>query len=220
MQLQTCAGGHSLSFHFDSDVECTVTVYTSARTLDQPACFKAEHSSDPQAFPAAMNQRFVQSGGDLLQLDKNVLEGTAYDSNRPELFPLVVVLSTDAPCEQGVACKQITFAEFALEDAGRKWAVRAIKQHLVVGSSEFEMQELYGVQPDRPGEDSGPEEGQECVICMEAARDTAVLPCRHLCMCGECAGTFRLRTTQCPVCRQRVVALLQLVGQDTESEVS
>lgn len=34
-------------------------------------------------------------------------------------------------------------------------------------------------------------EGNECVICMSAPRNTAAMPCRHMCMCHSCASTLR-----------------------------
>ena len=48
------------------------------------------------------------------------------------------------------------------------------------------LQEIYGMEPGRPvdivdGFDDV--EGNECVICMSAPRDTTALPCRHMCMC-------------------------------------
>ena len=35
------------------------------------------------------------------------------------------------------------------------------------------------------------ESAKECVICMSEARDTTVLPCRHMCMCATCARMLR-----------------------------
>ena len=37
--------------------------------------------------------------------------------------------------------------------------------------------------------DGSLEENEErlCVICLVNDRDTTVLPCRHLCMCHDCA---------------------------------
>jgi hypothetical protein len=31
------------------------------------------------------------------------------------------------------------------------------------------------------------EEGDECVVCLEAVRDTILVPCGHLIMCEACA---------------------------------
>merc|ERR1712176_196935 len=58
---------------------------------------------------------------------------------------------------------------------------------------------------------SATEEGgnPDCVICLSEPRDTAVLPCRHMCFCSYCAGIVRLQCDRCPVCRQKVLSLLQ-----------
>lgn len=45
--------------------------------------------------------------------------------------------------------------------------------------------------------------GAECVICLSEPRDTTVLPCRHMCMCGDCAQQLSVTTKKCPVCRCR-----------------
>jgi hypothetical protein len=52
--------------------------------------------------------------------------------------------------------------------------------------------------------------GNECVICMEAARDTAALPCRHMCLCHACAGALRTQTNKCPICRNPIEKLLHI----------
>ena len=60
---------------------------------------------------------------------------------------------------------------------------------------------------------SSPEEegeGRECVICMSAERDTTVLPCRHMCMCQQCASALRTQTNKCPICREEIGSLLHI----------
>lgn len=39
----------------------------------------------------------------------------------------------------------------------------------------------------------------ECVVCMEAAKNAILKPCRHACCCLKCANT--LEPKLCPVCR-------------------
>lgn len=70
----------------------------------------------------------------------------------------------------------------------------------VEDGSLFELEDIYGVveehQPS-PGQASGAVvgaavtpadalsvEGDECVICLANERDTTVMPCRHMCLCG------------------------------------
>jgi hypothetical protein len=48
----------------------------------------------------------------------------------------------------------------------------------------------------------------ECVLCMDAAVDTVLLPCGHLCLCSKCAESLRRGlapvAVNCPLCRVRV----------------
>lgn len=53
-------------------------------------------------------------------------------------------------------------------------------------------------------------DGKECVICLTVERDTIVLPCRHLCLCAECAESLRSRVDKCPICRESCQGLLQV----------
>lgn len=49
-----------------------------------------------------------------------------------------------------------------------------------------------------------------CVICLTEDRDTAVMPCRHLCLCKGCADELRKHTPKCPVCRGPIQQLLAM----------
>lgn len=56
----------------------------------------------------------------------------------------------------------------------------------------------------------GSENTFECVICMSEERDTMLLPCRHLCLCGSCAQSLRYQASSCPICRCPFKAALNL----------
>ena len=43
--------------------------------------------------------------------------------------------------------------------------------------------------------------GERCVICFSDTTGVAVLPCKHLSMCFECADLLRSNTATCPVCQ-------------------
>ena len=59
---------------------------------------------------------------------------------------------------------------------------------------------------------------EQCVICMSEPRDTAVLPCRHMCMCADCAKALREQTNKCPICRRQVESLLKIVVARTDKK--
>lgn len=60
----------------------------------------------------------------------------------------------------------------------------------------------YPIVPEEEGEVPTPytETSADCIVCMNFARDTLLLPCRHLNICEVCAE----RIDTCPTCRVRV----------------
>lgn len=76
----------------------------------------------------------------------------------------------------------------------------------------YSMHEVYGADSTEPGNTEVL--GHDCVICMSDGRDTAMLPCRHMCLCSFCAETMRsrvqYRSYRCPICRERVSSFLQI----------
>jgi hypothetical protein len=97
-----------------------------------------------------------------------------------------------------------------------------------IDNTVYTLQEIYGFtdptgtgieEPQSPDSQTAEEDLQtmrECVICMSEPKDTAVLPCRHLCLCRDCAEVLRLQgrrpggnasstsagPPKCPICRQ------------------
>ena len=60
---------------------------------------------------------------------------------------------------------------------------------------------------------------ERCLICFDEGRaDTVALPCRHLCVCHDCAETLRHSMPLCPVCRTPVVAFVAVPGLDDDED--
>lgn len=81
----------------------------------------------------------------------------------------------------------------------------------------FEVKDLFGIQDAQQSVgDGNSREGssanQNCVICLTDARDTALLPCSHFCVCHTCAVSIRLSPARnrCPLCRAEVKDLVKL----------
>lgn len=91
---------------------------------------------------------------------------------------------------------------------GGAWSAQIFAQKLQFGEQCFVLHEVFGAT-SRCSDVELEGGNQECVICLSEPRDTAVLPCRHMCFCSYCAGIVRLQCDRCPVCRQKVVSLLQ-----------
>ena len=50
---------------------------------------------------------------------------------------------------------------------------------------------------------------KECLVCMDADRSVVLLPCKHLALCGECAG--KLSPAICPVCRTEIDDFIHVI---------
>jgi len=50
----------------------------------------------------------------------------------------------------------------------------------------------------------------ECVICLTELKDTVVIPCRHLCVCHQCAQVLHYQSNKCPICRGPVRSMLKI----------
>mmetsp|Transcript_19787 Transcript_19787/g.37756 ORF Transcript_19787/g.37756 Transcript_19787/m.37756 type:complete len:391 (-) Transcript_19787:132-1304(-) len=56
---------------------------------------------------------------------------------------------------------------------------------------------------ESPQEDE--EDRHACVVCMDRRRTVVLLPCRHMCICKECATVlFQTSPQRCPLCREDV----------------
>ena len=104
--------------------------------------------------------------------------------------------------------------------------LQVVKQHIFVNGNSYELQEIYGIESNNNNNNSleqqhnmeqfqmqqQQEEDDEimCVVCLSEPKDTTVLPCRHMCMCSECARALRFQSNKCPICRNPVESLLEI----------
>jgi E3 ubiquitin-protein ligase MUL1 len=47
---------------------------------------------------------------------------------------------------------------------------------------------------------------QQCIICFENPRNTVFLECGHVACCKLCS----MRLVDCPICRQRIVRVIEI----------
>jgi hypothetical protein len=45
------------------------------------------------------------------------------------------------------------------------------------------------------------------VVCIDAPRDTRLMPCEHSALCGDCANECRDRQGSCPICNAKIKAI-------------
>ncbi|TMW56668.1 hypothetical protein Poli38472_006678 [Pythium oligandrum] len=227
---------YSLEFSFDATKPCRIKVYAVVvESIDEEsgssayALVHSEHSLPSADFPEGLSQKFELSSLEdaetiepCLDLSKYSKNDLIYEDSATQRFPLVIVLEVR---DSGKKIQsQSTFATFVEKSSG-EWSVKVLKQKIQVDGMTYELQEIYGIdgsvaaapKSDAAGDPAGNKaeeleipDGAECIICMSEPRNTTVLPCRHMCLCGECAEALRKSSSTCPICRTRVEALLQI----------
>ncbi|XP_031382342.1 probable E3 ubiquitin-protein ligase LUL4 [Punica granatum] len=220
---------HLVSFTFDALVDGSITVIYFAK--EGPNCtfspiYPEIHKPQRIPFQKGLGQKFQQPSGSGIDLGFFDIDELSKPSQNEEIFPLVIYAETSAPSlmdeqpNQPVSSvsshAQITECVLVKGNEGN-FQVRVIKQILWIEGDRYELREIFGISNvDEKGfEDSDP--GKECVICMTEPKDTAVLPCRHMCLCGECAKELRLQSNKCPICRQPIEELLGIKVNNASS---
>jgi hypothetical protein len=214
---------YRLAFTFDTTAECMVTVYFMASEMQRRGQTPSYYSVVPELKPISerrecgLGQSFVtpaEHALDLTRFSDAMLRPKPQRKGEPERFPIVICLESLSSANGGNVSSQTTFASLSRPSVeGAPYVVEVVRQKIQVGNASYELQEIYGVV-DRPGADASggddADSGAECVICMTERKDITVLPCRHMCMCANCARALRLQSNKCPICRQPIQSLLQI----------
>lgn len=217
-------GTYLVAFTYDATVAGSITIIFFAKEGENCCLTPINESQYPPItihFQQGLAQKYKQPSGTGIDLS-TFQEGEPPGDKDAEVYPLAIK-AEGSPDQSGNATSasinsQITQAVFEKEKG--EYHIRVVKQILWVNGMRYELQEIYGIGNSVEDEfDSSNDPGKECVICLSEPRDTTVLPCRHMCMCSECAKVLRFQTNRCPICRQPVERLLEIkVTTGTETE--
>ncbi|XP_010492948.1 PREDICTED: probable E3 ubiquitin-protein ligase LUL3 [Camelina sativa] len=211
-------GHHLVSFVFDAVFDGSFTVIFFAK--EESKCTMVPHL--PEAYPPTKvpflkgtAQKFLQPSGTGTDLGFFSLDDLSKPTTE-EVYPLVISAETVTPPN-----KQITLA--CLEKTNdSSFKVKVMKQLLWVEGERYELHQLYGIENSTTQgtaasglEDTG---GKECVICLTEPKDTAVMPCRHLCLCSDCAKELPFQSNKCPICRKPIERLVKMKVESSDEQ--
>jgi len=209
-------GVSGIHFSFDAARSTKFRVYFDAsEDLTDKKCPVISSKMDPiesPDFEPGLDQKWVFT----VPIDK--LE----QSSDAQIFPVVIETAPEDDGENPVS-SQYTYLGW---DDGEVSTLTVMKQKLRFGDRGYELHEIFGIEKNcdkspmslkgtasESGASCGNQDdlnGTDCVICLSEARDTTVLPCRHLCLCNRCAEVLRANSRRCPICRQPVSSMLQI----------
>ncbi|XP_029130408.1 probable E3 ubiquitin-protein ligase LUL4 isoform X2 [Cajanus cajan] len=215
---------HLISFVFDALYDGSITIFYFAKEEEKcrfvpliPEAFEPIRIP----FQKGVGQKFSQTSGTGIDLGFFELDDLSKPSPGEDVFPLVICaetsLKTSSADEAPGDClldasphMQITQGVLVKSNGGDPFLIKVVRQILWIDGVRYELRELYGIGSSSAADFDDNDPGKECVICMTEPKDTAVLPCRHMCMCGECAKALRLQSNKCPICRQSIEELIEI----------
>eukprot|EP00831_Metopus_contortus_P016834 TRINITY_DN17090_c0_g1_i1.p1 TRINITY_DN17090_c0_g1~~TRINITY_DN17090_c0_g1_i1.p1 ORF type:complete len:196 (-),score=25.15 TRINITY_DN17090_c0_g1_i1:57-644(-) len=130
-------------------------------------------------------------------------------SARGNNFPLFLRIDSVVPPSE-MSSSQIIYCILLREK--NQYKVKILKQKSIIAGNVYEMEEVYGI--DKGAENS------ECVVCLYQPRNTMLLPCKHVCLCIDCAEALAKNSTPCPICRGKVTTFSKMQIQQSISTVS
>jgi len=222
---------YKIDFKFDCDKECLISVYFVAKesTEENSTVYTTvyNNSSCPAiSFSPGMNQTFKLPDSCLLDISRYKLEELMEeDEDHPKLIhPIVILLETKNENDdkanvqsQSTICTLVKTGEDSFE-------IKVIRQKVTVDGVVYILQEIFGIDHNHDAQDTMAEENlentRECVVCMSDPKDTIALPCRHMCICSQCAEQLRYQSNKCPICRQPFHSLLQIKISEPKEPVN
>lgn len=222
-RLQKGSSKHAwdLSASFTSEVDCEFSAHFHCRetSLSSQTPFLDYRQAD-EAAPPSIKLRYgpgrhtVSLGGEhAINLQRFPLEVFwKYKQRKADVIPIVFSLKAAASETQSVMHLFLELTRAGATAGGPELSCKLLRQKVVMKGQEYTLQEIYGLA-DLGKEDEHDESshGEPCVICLTEPRNTAVLPCRHLCCCEDCARTLsinaQLKGNTCPICRTKITGM-------------
>eukprot|EP01134_Creolimax_fragrantissima_P000425 CFRG0425T1 len=202
-----------LRFRFDSVCRCRFTIHLGASEYlndEKRLCRTSRIKSQSFEYEAGFNQEFSEEE---FTIKPSLLPPSErkWLKESPSRYPMIVVM--EAINDNGKVAETMSTSASFDENAEFKFSSSVLKQKLTSGGRTFMLQEIYGLEHHaiNPSSTNSAEEKEkdcyidseyhECIVCLCDPRDTAVLPCRHLCLCHGCAEVLRYQSNKCPLCR-------------------
>ena len=148
-----------------------------------------------------LNDKLVESARKLLQPGKQAYSSTLTLSGDDKNRFLIVVRQATASSE---ASNNRALKVTALVKGSK---LLIVNKQADLGGTTVELEEIYGIGA-----------AKECVICITEMSDTAFVPCRHMCSCGDCAAMMMKMSPaerKCPVCRALISSTVKVNTSST-----
>lgn len=176
-------------------LNCRITIFYFAKEGDSCKFTPAYPEIMPVKIPfqKGLGQKFCQPSGTGVDLGFFDTDDLSKLVPGEDIYPLVILAESSlasTPMDEGSLEEvlnapshsphaQITQAVLEKKGDGN-FQAKVIKQILAIDGARYELREIFGISDSDEATISDMESGKECIICLTEAKNTAVLPCRHM----------------------------------------
>lgn len=203
---------------FTTETSCTLAVHFHCRERSSSSGTLTYEPADSCA-PSPWSASYAAGKHDLRLAGEKAIDFQRWPlevfwkhkQKRKDVIP--IVLSLEMPGVQSVVHISLDVLKTPDKETQLPLQCKVLRQKVVIDQKEYLVEEIFGLA-DLGKEDGSHDEsshGEPCVVCLSDPRTTAILPCRHLCLCEECARELtigsQLRGDTCPICRGKIQSL-------------
>jgi hypothetical protein len=198
------SGMYSLGFEFIAKFNCSVSVYQFAEARQTPnaaVSFYVDTNLYPQpiayTFGPTARSRFPANA---VTINMRHYPVPLYEFKNMKNYPLVLDITPQYP-DPRPPQSHTTYLMY--KSQGQNWHTIVVRQVFTFNGVPNLLQDLFGIESQ--------EGSSECVVCLTDKKDVAIIPCRHVCLCANCAELMVSRqTAKCPICRGPVQSYMRL----------
>jgi len=206
-------GQYYLTFKFSSMTDVEITIFYHGKdNIDEHQTTESIYV-DTDSYTPIKSYVFGQVKNQEFPAHASILDSRLYKKDdllkfSNGTYPLIIKMETKT--DRINAEKKILYTYFTFRYTSGKYEGRFLKQKLQVHNNTYILDDIYGIADSDLSEKTDVE-GKECTICFTNKVDTVVLPCKHMCLCSDCAKDLRDRESQkCPMCRTTIESYMGL----------
>jgi hypothetical protein len=187
-------GSYNVKFVFDTIMACEIQVFFFCKESALPVDVPRYHHE------AGIGQVFITN--DSYFLNTNDRSEEEFFESEEEVYYPIIILIEPIGNEEEEKISQTSYV--SLTKCGDVFEVKSIDQKILYKGVPYTVHDIYGI------DDNSEAILDECVICMTEFKDTVVIPCRHMCVCHQCAQVLHYQSNKCPICRGAVRSMLKI----------
>jgi len=205
-------GKFYLKFTFSSKTDVTITIYYCGRDICDNNN-NTEYVFEDENFPVVKSFIFAAGANQEFPINASIVDSKIFltdymTSHTVDRFPLIIKMETKSDNPTEVRKIFYIYVTFSLSKDG--FTGKVLKQKLEINKRSFVLDDVFGISSSGL-KDYNAVDSKECAICLTSRIDTVVLPCKHMCLCFECAQNLRNKSNnKCPLCRNVVESFMKL----------